>query len=54
MPQKGKAMNYLKLISNTIWFRCHPATGPVAPDDPTPTQWFTWREAFELARMFGV
>lgn len=40
----------LRILCETIWFRYHPITGPVAPDDPMPVCYMTWREAFSLAR----
>lgn len=42
-------MKYLIVLRETLWFRCHPITGPVDADDPTPTIYFSWREAFDLA-----
>ncbi len=43
-------MTWLHIIHDTIWFRCHPIAGPVAPDDPMPAVYPTWRGAFGLAR----
>lgn len=44
-------MRLLHLIYLTIWFRCHPITGPVAPDDPMPPLYPTLAHAYELARL---
>lgn len=43
-------MKLLRIAYNTIWFCCHPITGPVSPTDSMPTIYPTWRQAFELAR----
>ena len=43
-------MKWLQLVYETVWFRCHPITGPVAPDDPMPTIYPTWRQAWETAK----
>lgn len=45
--------NWLTILYDTIWFRVHPFTGPVAPNDPCPNVYPTWRQAFNLARMFN-
>ena len=52
-------MTWAKIIYNTIWFRCHPITGPIAPDDPMPVTYPSWRAAWDVARIiarvkFGV
>ena len=43
-------MKWLHIIYDTIWFRCHPIIGPVAPDDPMPVVYFSLREAFDFAK----
>lgn len=45
-------MKWLRIIHDTIWFRCHPFIGPVAANDPCPTIYPDWRAAYRLARMF--
>lgn len=38
------------IIYDTVWFKVHPITGPVAPDDPMPTIYMGWCAAYRLAK----
>lgn len=40
----------IKIAYDTVWFKVHPITGPVAPDDPMPVVYMGWREAYSLAK----
>ena len=43
-------MKTLRVLYETVWFRCHPITGPVSPADPSPVIYPTWRMSYELAK----
>lgn len=45
-------MRLFRVVYDTVWFRCHPITGPITGGDPLPVMYPTWAMAWHLANMY--
>lgn len=53
ISKESTTMKWIKIAYTTLWLRCHPITGPVSADDPTPALYPSWRGAWDVARGLG-